>query len=96
MKTWLKGGLIALGILIIYTVFITLINWLFGGITSFSIYSEKIVLFLFYLLPTYQGLSEETGFIIGLLKIYILTPLSWFIIGAIIGFIISKIRNRKK
>ena len=96
MKTWLKGGLIALGILIIYAVFITLVNWIFGGITPLSIYSEKIILFVLYLIPTYQGLSEETGFIIGLFKTYILTPIFWFIIGATIGFIISKIKGKKK
>ena len=90
MRTWLKGGLIGGGIwfileLISYSLFQT--HSL--PIVSISVLISIIALFPWSILP----LTRISNLFVTL--IYPLGLITYFIIGAIIGLIITKLKNKK-
>jgi hypothetical protein len=91
MKAWLKGGLIGVGIGLILGVIGVLIfgECLFshgpGIICKFLIYDT--LLLMKYIFPFYD-LAIVIMFLYNLIK--------FFIIGALIGWIVGKIKSKKK
>jgi len=84
MKTWLKGGLIGL----LVSFILILLSYIFGKSIGFVI--GAIGLFQCYLITFGTG-----GFLCAVLWIPIII-LNGFIIGAIIGLIIQKIKSKKQ
>jgi len=92
---WLKGGIITVGILLIWTILIGLTNFIFGGVTSFADNSGKFILVLLSLVINIVPKEDYgLGILVGLITIYILTPIFWFSIGAFIGWIVGKIKSK--
>jgi len=97
MKTWLKGGLIGIVVGII---------WLFIGmfigsnVQSCVSTSERVppplcnILIIFYIPVLFLGILglSDRGMFIGI----ILTAIIYFVLGAIIGFIIQKTKSKNK
>jgi len=94
---WLKGGLIGLLVGIIYYLILYLIARLF--LISIGTIPSGIpdLLVLFKNLPDFIALIPCQGFCVGeeSLVTIITAPISFFIIGALIGFIISKLKKNK-
>ena len=91
---WLKGGVCALIILIIYAFFVALINLMFGGVTPFSEWSGKIILSIpVSLVQLWPTLASDD--ISAMFAIWLTVSLFYFLIGAIIGLIVSKIKIKK-
>jgi hypothetical protein len=85
MKAWLKGGLIALGILILQVI----ISFICAAIMAPKC-GECSIVCMFVLYPNMYFFSWVPAGII-----YILVQvLVYFVIGAIIGLIIGKIKSR--
>ena len=95
MKTWLKGGLIGLGIFVIGFISLFINNSFFDGATTIFYYIYKIIFFMSYLFRFLLGTGVK-GEIFGVFLGIIISPIFYFIIGAIIGLIISKIKEKKK
>jgi len=87
MKAWLKGGLIGIGIFVIGL----LALFLDSGATTIFDYIYNFIFFLIYFFRILMP-GELVGDFIGLFASLIF----WFLIGALIGFIHSKFKERKK
>ena len=109
MKAWLKGGIIAAGI---YIVFAIIMYGLFSIVDAESIIQNDY-LRAFFVLPGLiimgfiPGLnrclfvfSESPSFCPGSTTLFILAVLfslvTFFVIGAIVGLVVGKIRGRKE
>lgn len=85
MKTWIKYGLIGIGISIIFSIFLFIWNLLIG--------MPITIIMQFFGLKMYDPSYDRIAFWIG----GVLNPIIvWFIIGAIIGLIIGKIKSRRE
>jgi len=103
MRKWLKWGLILSGIVFLdLTLFfilngfqITFGDSLIGIFSIFSLAILEIPTYLFSSLPIYTG---GEGFIIAPLNDFglILLIIIWFVIGAIIGYLLEKHQNNNK
>lgn len=94
MKAWLKGGLIGAGIgFIIY--FINLIKCTyyneFSPLPVYCQFLNKFTVLIHRLPPTHVLFNHYAPFLS-----LISTVLIYFIIGLVIGFIVSKIRRNKR
>ncbi|MBU3906825.1 MAG: hypothetical protein KKA64_01100 [Nanoarchaeota archaeon] len=97
MKTWLKGGLIGAGFLVLCLILIVIINWLAGGVTSFASYLGIIILFIpLSVMNLFGTYNEDTYLLLVLFGVYILTPIFFFVMGSLIGWIVDKIKSSKK
>ena len=92
MKAWLKGGLIFVGIFYLIPLLVSIL--------LFSSFSQSKLTEIY-----------STGFFGGILTFitfpqliaimffgqlgYIILPLLWFLLGALIGWIVGKMRNRE-
>ena len=91
MKAWLKGGLWGMGIYLFCVLLTILIHSLFGVVIPLSEIASTPPLFLINpLLPNSYYDSEAVFLLISI----IFPPLFWFLIGAIIGWIAGKFRER--
>ena len=107
MKSWIKGGLWSIGIAIILYILI----YLFGVIINTrasqnlveltigaSIWFPGIFLFFTFVILGLGNLIEEPNFLIKFISIIfiLLANLSfYFLIGAIIGFIVGKFKKKE-
>ncbi len=98
---WVKGGLIFTILVLLVTFIIGLIavisysNILFSGKDIFLIY-----FIIIYLFPSYSLLNvlkhSPGSFLEGdIITAIISSSIIWFLIGALIGFIIGKIKQKK-
>ena len=87
MKIWLKGGLIGLIIGVVSMLFSMWTFWSSSiGLASFSKFLLKLDFLAYFIC---RGFCFYQSAIIYLIT----TPLSYFIIGSIIGFIIQKVKK---
>ena len=89
MKTWLKGGLICAGIFILINIIIIFMSgtgWLIPFVPTFP---------LMWILTGFnvKMLTMETFYLEGLMFSIFINTIFFFIIGAIIGLIIQKMKR---
>lgn len=98
---WLKGGIVAVIISIILLIipfllflFITVDGYI--GTIFFYIYfiSLRISIFPAFLMRFVQGASDSSAINVTML-IVIISLITWFVIGAIIGWIYGKIKLKR-
>ncbi len=97
---WLRGGIIGGGLVIVYLTLIRISRYLLAS--DSDILAEIIVLshilLEFPIIPIVENfrplgeLLSRNNVIIS----FLIIAIPWFIIGAIVGFIIGKIKQRKK
>ena len=92
MKAWLKGGLIGLGVGIILN-----LAWFIPGINIFamvisSILSLPLLFLIMRLFPAPSGASGSEGFLLLGLS-FLSSIVSCMLLGALIGWIVGKIRS---
>lgn len=91
MKSWLKGGLIGASIILIYNVWTTLIVYLGISVPIFFFVEYPALLFV----TIFNWNHVLNGWQLNVI-IFLLLPIFYFIIGSIIGWLISKIKSRKQ
>lgn len=103
MKAWLKGGLITLVIVFLYGLTFAVIHDVFDyeeiGSTVFGSIFSEIISFgkinSLLLNPLIEGCAGAGC--LGYLPLFIILVLfEWFLIGALIGLIISKFKSKKQ
>lgn len=87
---WLRGGIVSVIILIIFSI-----------ITSFKVCNASLCTWIYLGISLISALISFPLLIVllnifGEMTPYISTPLSFFLFGALIGFIIGKIKSRKQ
>lgn len=97
MKSWLKGGLIGL---VVGVILIILGVFLFGFGASFlynflGIFSFLIILPVYFVKYVLNCTQTGCMFLVLFISI-VIVPLECFLIGAIIGLIVGKVKNKKK
>ena len=99
MKAWLKGGLIGGGISMIYHVLFIAMDYLtferFPVLNSFNKQINQYVISLIVNLniPFHIQSLFEYGRIYSMLYQILIIGLTYFVVGAIIGFILNLIKN---
>jgi uncharacterized membrane protein YedE/YeeE len=83
MKAWLKGGLIGISIYFILLIIIAI------GDNFINLNPLMRIL-----MPTWNYLLPSA--IWNILMVYIISPIIYFFIGAIIGWIVGKIKSKKQ
>jgi len=94
MKMWLKGGLIGLGIGVVLDLIVYIPGIEGLGMIPMIIISLPL-LFLVTRSPLHFPAGDSYGFLLLGLS-FILSPITCFILGAIIGLIIKKLKERKQ
>jgi hypothetical protein len=104
LQTWLKGGIIALLIGLFSSVLYIIVGPLFNGFLSRIIYMIFILPFELVLFPLFSSNVKNLFFdmeacffgcnpkFLG----YVAIILAYFLIGALIGWIVGKIKSSKK
>ncbi len=92
LPSWLKGGTYALIILIIYGLFLGLINFFAGGVTDLANRSGRIIFGApLKFVQQFPILSDDD--IAGVFFVWLFGIILYFIIGAVIGWVYGKIKK---
>lgn len=94
MKAWLKGGVIGIGIFIIGLIALFIDQNFFGGATTIFDHIYSSIFFLNYIFRSLS--SSEGGTITADFLGLIISPIFYFLVFALIGFIIGKARENRK
>ena len=87
MKAWLKGGVIGIGVFVVFIIIALILDGLGEGAPTW-LSLPLISGFLFTNFASYQ--IRDFVFINGLISVII-----YFLVGAFIGWIIGKIKSKK-
>jgi len=102
MKSWVKGGLILGSIFLIISVICLIevqINYGKGDMGTFGYWVILLLSGLLFIPNLYEWLYKifpSNKEVLSLLIVILLTTIIYFLIGAVIGLIIGKIKKNKK
>jgi|SRR3989344_100127 len=100
MKSWLKGGLIFFFISWFVVVFAFIIGKLTGPTSDISIYHLLVFFIIFPVILFLEAFGLLSSLPSGpLYQIFVpatFASVLWFIFGAIIGWIVGKVKSRKQ
>ncbi|OGZ63043.1 MAG: hypothetical protein A2812_02270 [Candidatus Staskawiczbacteria bacterium RIFCSPHIGHO2_01_FULL_36_16] len=100
MKTWLKGGLIVVGIYILLTLVLIPMESYWDKGEGFFITIWALPSFVGMLISSFIPLLHNSSSLLSSLldlTILIITSLTfWFLIGSLIGLIIGKIKSKRQ
>ena len=83
MKSWLKGGLIGLGVVAVGLISLFIDQYFFGGATNIFDYIYQTIFFISYIFRSFA--AGEGGTITADFLGLVVTPVFYFLVGALIG-----------